>query len=82
MRMLAGPPVDLSDLYDRPLDAATLNEATVRIMDAITAQVETLRGDKAPAIRFDSRKAGVAETGNPKKRRADKSQGTTERGSS
>jgi 1-acyl-sn-glycerol-3-phosphate acyltransferase len=80
MRILAGPPVDLSDLFDSPLDALTLKEATVRIMDAITRQVETLRGDQAPAIRFDARSAGVAETGNPNKRRANRSRGTTKRG--
>ena len=65
MRMIAGPPVDLSDLYDKPMGAATLREATDRILDAITRQLETIRGEKAPAVRFDSRTAGVAETGNP-----------------
>ena len=65
MRMVAGPAVDLSDLYDRPLNTATLDAATDRIMDAITAQLEELRGEKAPAVRFDSRAAGVAEIGNP-----------------
>ena len=65
MRMLAGSPVDLSDLYDRPIDAATLHEATDRIMDAITGQLESIRGEQAPATRFDSRTAGVPETGNP-----------------
>jgi 1-acyl-sn-glycerol-3-phosphate acyltransferase len=73
MRVLAGPPVDLSDLYERPQDQATLHEATARILDAITRQLETIRGEKAPAIRFDSRTAGVAEIGNPKKRRVKKS---------
>jgi 1-acyl-sn-glycerol-3-phosphate acyltransferase len=73
MRMLAGPPVDLTDLYDRPLDSATLRVATDRILDAITRQLETLRGERAPAVRFDSRTAGVAQTGNPNKRRARKS---------
>jgi 1-acyl-sn-glycerol-3-phosphate acyltransferase len=82
MRMLAGPPVDLSDLYDRPQDGATLTEATARILDAITAQLERIRGEKAPAIRFDSRTAGVAEIGNPKKRRPKKSARTTNGGSS
>jgi 1-acyl-sn-glycerol-3-phosphate acyltransferase len=82
MRMLAGPPVDLSDLYDRPLDAATLKEATARILDAITRQLETLRGEKAPAIRFDIRTAGVAQTGNPNKRRSKKSHRTRDGGSS
>jgi len=75
MRMLAGPPVDLRDLYDRPLDTATLTEATTRILDAITWQLEKLRGESAPAIRFDSRTAGVAEIGNPRRRRIKKSAG-------
>jgi 1-acyl-sn-glycerol-3-phosphate acyltransferase len=73
MRMLAGPAVDLSDLYDRPLVAATLNVATSRIMDAITGQLETIRGEPAPATRFDSRAAGVAQTGNPGPRSSNKS---------
>jgi 1-acyl-sn-glycerol-3-phosphate acyltransferase len=51
----AGPPVDLSDLYDRPQDTATLREATERIMAAITRQLEEIRGAKAPAERFDLR---------------------------
>ncbi|MEP7194632.1 MAG: lysophospholipid acyltransferase family protein [Actinomycetota bacterium] len=82
MRILAGPPVDLSDLYDQPLDASTLSEATARIVDAITAQLETLRGQKAPAVRFDPRKAGVAETGNPRKRRSAKPPGKMSEGPS
>ncbi|WP_318244109.1 MULTISPECIES: lysophospholipid acyltransferase family protein [Oerskovia] len=52
----AGPPVDLSDLYERPVDTATLREATDRIMDAITGLLEDIRGEKAPAERFDVRK--------------------------
>jgi len=80
--MVAGPPVNLSDLYEQPLDAATLNEATARILDAITAQLETIRGDQAPATRFDSRTAGIAEIGNPKRHRRKKSSGTTQAGSS
>jgi 1-acyl-sn-glycerol-3-phosphate acyltransferase len=67
MRLIAGPPVDLSDLYDKPLDAATLREATDRILGAITSQLESIRGEKAPATRFDSRTAGLAVTGNPHK---------------
>jgi len=77
MRMLAGPPVDLSDLYDKPLDSATLREATNRILDAITRQLETLRGEKAPVIRFDTRTAGVAAIGNPHKLRRAKATGPT-----
>ncbi|WP_125777534.1 lysophospholipid acyltransferase family protein [Antribacter gilvus] len=51
----AGPPVDLSDLYDRPTDTAVLREATTRVMDAITALLEEIRGEKAPEHRFDLR---------------------------
>jgi 1-acyl-sn-glycerol-3-phosphate acyltransferase len=64
MHVLAGPPVDLTDLYDRPLDAVVLREATARIMAAITGLLEELRGEPAPAERFDSRKHGLPETGN------------------
>jgi len=53
VRILAGPPVELSDLYDRADDPAAWREATSRIMDAITAEVATLRGEQAPAARFD-----------------------------
>lgn len=77
MRMLAGPPVELSDLYDMPLDVATLHEATNRILDAITRQLETIRGEKAPTTRFDPRTAGVAETGNPRRTRRAQATGPT-----
>ncbi|GAA1708149.1 lysophospholipid acyltransferase family protein [Isoptericola hypogeus] len=54
--IVAGPPVDLSDLYDRPLDTQVLREATNRVMDAITAQLAQIRAEQAPAARFDLRK--------------------------
>lgn len=60
--VVAGPPVDLSDLADRGLDPATLREATERIMTAITAQLEQIRGEQAPATRFVWRK-GQPEPG-------------------
>lgn len=53
MRMQAGAPVDLSDLYDRDIDAGVLREATERIMSAITTQLEVLRGEPAPTLRWD-----------------------------
>lgn len=62
----AGPPVDLADLQGRPLTNEVLHEATDRIMAAITHLVEDLRGETAPAQRFDPRAAGVRETGNYK----------------
>ena len=64
-----GDPVDLADLVDRPRTAEVLAEATERIMAAITAIVEEIRGEQAPAERFDPRKAGVPEFGNPHKAR-------------
>lgn len=64
MHVTAGPPVDLSDLYDKPVTGALLRQATDRIMAAITAELETIRGAKAPTERFDSRKHGLPETGN------------------
>ncbi|NYG05975.1 1-acyl-sn-glycerol-3-phosphate acyltransferase [Phycicoccus badiiscoriae] len=63
MHLRAGPPVDLTDLYDQPVTGALLREATDRIMAAITVELETIRGEQAPAERFDSRKHGLPETG-------------------
>jgi hypothetical protein len=65
MHVWAGPPVDLADLQGKPLDRAVLGEATERLLDAITALLEQIRGEQAPAVRFDTRLAGLAETGNP-----------------
>lgn len=62
-----GDPVDLDDLRGRPQTTAVLQEATERIMAAVTALVEDLRGEKAPAQRFDPRTAGVRQIGNPRK---------------
>ena len=63
----AGDPVDLSDLMGKPITAQVLHEATDRIMAAITELVEDLRGEKAPAVRFDPKQSGVTEIGNPHK---------------
>lgn len=65
MQVLAGPPVDLSDLLDRPLEPELLRTATTRIMDAVTHLLETLRDAPAPAERFDARQHGLPPTGNP-----------------
>jgi len=66
MHVWAGPPVDLSDLQGKPLDRVVLGEATERLLDAITALLEQIRGEHAPAERFDTRRAGLAETGDPR----------------
>ncbi|GAA4345287.1 lysophospholipid acyltransferase family protein [Angustibacter luteus] len=67
VHVLAGPPVDLDDLRERPLDADVLAEATERVMHDITALLEQLRGESAPAVRYDPREHGQSRTGNPAK---------------
>lgn len=54
--MVVGPPVDLSDLYDRPLDSQVLRETMNRVMDAITDLLADIREEPAPAARFDLRR--------------------------
>ncbi|WP_028050240.1 1-acyl-sn-glycerol-3-phosphate acyltransferase [Cellulomonas sp. URHD0024] len=54
--IVAGPPVDLSDLYDNPQDTATLREATERVMAAIGALLTEIRGEQPPEVRYDMRK--------------------------
>ena len=63
VQVRAGTPVDLSDLRDRPLDAAALATATRRIMDAVTAVLEELRGEAAPAEHDPRRAARTRERG-------------------
>ncbi len=55
IRVAVGPPVDLSDLAGRTLDAATLAIAAERLMDAVTALVADLRDERPPEVRFDMR---------------------------
>lgn len=66
--MKAGDPVPLDDLRARDRTVTSVKEATDRIMDAITAQVADIRGEEPPQRRFDPRRAGVRETGNPRKK--------------
>ena len=58
-----GPAVDLSAFADRKLDTATLAEATEAVMAAITAIFEELRGETAPAERWDPAKHNQKDTG-------------------
>ena len=55
IELIMGEPVDLSDLSGRR-DAASAREATARIMAAVTALVEDLRGEPAPETMWDPRK--------------------------
>jgi len=63
--MKVGDPVDLSDLTGQEHTPAAVTEATKRIMAALTKLVEEVRGETAPAERFNPRTAGVKEFGNP-----------------
>lgn len=49
LRVMAGPPVDLSDLRGLEITAPVLEEAGLRIMDAVTALLEELREERRPA---------------------------------
>lgn len=78
--MRAAAPVDLSDLYDEPVTAEVLAEATERIMAALTAGVEELRGERAPAVRYDPREHGLPVTGRPRSARRTRRSGPRGRG--
>ncbi|HWU32506.1 MAG TPA: lysophospholipid acyltransferase family protein [Marmoricola sp.] len=58
-----GDPVDLDDLRGKEITSEVLQEATDRIMAAITELVAEIRGGEAPKERFDPRRAGLSEIG-------------------
>lgn len=63
IKVKIGDPVDLDRFRGRNLDAATLNEATAAVMDAITVLLEDLRGEKAPKTRWNPAEHDQKETG-------------------
>jgi 1-acyl-sn-glycerol-3-phosphate acyltransferase len=65
MQVRVGDPVDLDDLRDQPLTPMVLREATDRIMAAIADLLAEIRGEAAPAERFDPATSHVPRTGNP-----------------
>lgn len=67
-----GEPVDLSDLTSAAPSAVDIRTATERIMDALTGLLAEIRGEEPPAERFDPRRHGVTQIGNPRKKRQDK----------
>ena len=71
MHLRAGPPVDLSDVVGRTVDAELLAQVTQRIMAAITTLLEQIRGEPAPAVRFDPRQLGVPLMGDPRRSSGD-----------
>ena len=58
-----GDPVDLSEFRGQKMDGATSALATAKVMDAITELLEDLRGESAPADRWDPTKNNQQETG-------------------
>jgi hypothetical protein len=63
--MKAGDPVVLDDLLALPVTRETVHKTTERIMSAITELVAELRGEPAPATRFDQSSSGGQQIGNP-----------------
>jgi 1-acyl-sn-glycerol-3-phosphate acyltransferase len=61
--VLFGDSVDLSPWAGKATDPAALLAATTAIMAAVTGLLEELRGETAPAERWDPAKHGQAETG-------------------
>lgn len=61
--IVIGDPIDLSDLKARAGEPAAITEATARLMSAITALLEQIRQEKAPAERWNPTDHGQKETG-------------------
>lgn len=61
--VVIGDPVDVSDLRSRAGEQSALNEATTRLMNAITTLLEDIRDEKAPAERWNPASHGQKETG-------------------
>ncbi|MBW3085782.1 hypothetical protein KEM60_01993 [Austwickia sp. TVS 96-490-7B] len=51
--MRVGHPLQLDDLIDQDVDGPLLRQATTRILDAITHELEHIRGEKMPPGRWD-----------------------------
>jgi len=56
MVMCVGDPVDLSDLYDRPLDSETMRIASDRLWSAITALLGQARDEVGPTEPYRPRR--------------------------
>jgi hypothetical protein len=64
-----GTPLNLDPWKGRESDAQAIEEVADFIMDEITKLLEVLRGEKAPAVRFDPKKSDLPRIGNYKKAR-------------
>jgi 1-acyl-sn-glycerol-3-phosphate acyltransferase len=63
VHILFGEPLDLSEFEGRHLDSRVLAEATEKLMTAITALLEELRGESAPKARYNPADHGQSEIG-------------------
>lgn len=63
IRVAIGQPLDLSGYAGRPIDQQIVSEATGRLMNEITRLLEGLRGEQAPAERWDPAQHSQRETG-------------------
>ncbi len=63
VRVLVGPPVDLTEFRQTRSQPATLAAATDRVMADIAGLLSQLRGEPAPAERWDPSRHGQKETG-------------------
>ena len=61
--VIVGEPLDLSAYRGAPLTQSALLEATGELMDAIAELLAELRGEPAPAERWDPTQHGQKETG-------------------
>lgn len=62
-----GEPLDFSKWQGKVDDPIALEEATDYVMDAITSLLESIRGERAPEIKFDPKKSDLPRIGNFKK---------------
>ena len=69
----AGDPLEFSKWKGREDDPEALEEATRYVMSAITALLEEIRGERAPAEVFDPRTSTLPRIGNYKKSKNNKS---------
>jgi 1-acyl-sn-glycerol-3-phosphate acyltransferase len=68
--VVAGPPVDLGPWLGREPTAEVLRDATEAVMQAITVQLEGLRGERAPEERYDFRARQPAAEAEDRRRTA------------
>ncbi|MFI8938768.1 lysophospholipid acyltransferase family protein [Streptomyces syringium] len=71
LRVVAGPPVDLSAYYGKEPTAEVLREATEKIMAAITELLAEIRGEPAPAEPYNHKRARAAARRTPQQTQGD-----------